>query len=174
VGLTFSWLYLQKHFNGSKNKNEVPLISENDPSFRKFGLKIEKIQVLAPVIKDVDGNKESAYNKALESGVAHYKGTHLPGGGGNIFIFGHSSSNIGTGKYAKIFAHLGELEKGDLIIIIYNDKEFKYTVSEKKVVEESDTSVLKATKKEQLTLMTCWPVGTRDKRLVIKALSEGQ
>jgi len=137
--------------------------------FTKFGLKIDKLDLLAPIVEDVDGENKNAYNKALQGGVAHYKGTALPGEKSNIFIFGHSSTVTGQGPYAKIFASLGDLEKGDEIIVFYKDKEYRYSVFDKQVVEKDETSVLDPTKKEQLTLMTCWPVGTNAKRMIIKA-----
>jgi len=45
--------------------------------------------------------------------------------------------------------------------------------SVKEIVGKEEVNVAKATKKEQLTLMTCWPIGTANKRLIIKSyLSE--
>lgn len=143
--------------------------SSISPEMKKFGLKIDKIGVLAPVVRDVDGTSKYAYNKALEKGVAHYKGTSTPGNGSNIFIFGHSSTILGKGDYATIFAKLNDLEKGDEIMVYFEDKIYKYAVSKKEIVEKDDTSVLESTKKEQLTLMTCWPIGTNLKRLVVYA-----
>lgn len=145
---------------------------EIDPKIKEFGLKIDKLNILAPVIKDVDGNDKTAYNKALINGVAHFKGTALPGEKGNIFIFGHSSAEINKGDYTKIFAPLNDLGEGDEIIVFYKNNELKYKVEEKKIVAATDLSVLKKTKTETLTLMTCWPVGTKDKRLVIRATPE--
>ncbi len=136
---------------------------------KQFGIKIEKIDVLVPVIKDVDGTDKTVYNKELEKGVAHYKETALPGQGSNIFIFGHSSLAFGTGEYAEIFARLDELEADDKITIYYQDKEYDYYIFEKRAIEKTEVSVLLPTEKEQLTLMTCWPIGSNARRLIIKA-----
>lgn len=155
-----------ENFAKSLQFNSDPITVE----IKQFGIKIDKLDVLAPVIKDVDGKDKTEYLNKLKEGVAHFKSTSLPGlGKGNIFIFGHSSSISGTGKYSKIFARLDELKEGDQIKIFYQDKEFTYKVTEKKIVEATDLSVLEQTKKEKLTLMTCWPVGTKDKRLIIIA-----
>lgn len=143
-----------------------PITSE----IKQFGIKIDKIDVLAPVVKDVDGKDKTEYLKKLKQGVAHFKGTALPDSGkGNVFIFGHSSSASGTGEYSKIFARLDELKKDDEFTVFYQDKEYKYKIADKEIVEATDLSVLEQTKKERLTLMTCWPVGTKDKRLIIVA-----
>jgi len=138
----------------------------------QFDLKIDKIGIFASVIPNVDGTNQDIYNESLEKGVAHYKGTALPNSGSNIFIFGHSSTILGVGPYAKIFARLGELDPGDIIEINFNQNIYRYSVFKKEIVLSTDTSVLKPTEKEQLTLMTCWPVGTDKKRLVILAKRE--
>lgn len=152
-----------------ENKNFSELKAQTDINIKNFGIKIDKIGVLAPIVEGVSGRDKNIYNLALKRGVAHLKGSALPGKGSNIFIFGHSSSNIGFGPYSKVFAKLNELERGDKIIIFYKNKEYIYLVFEKKVVEKNDLSVVKPTPKEQLTLMTCWPIGTADKRLIIKS-----
>lgn len=96
-------------------------------------------------------------------------GTAMPGEEkGNIFIYGHSSA-YDNPQYGKIFATLNNLQKGDAVEIYYQDKNYQYEVSGKKVVEEDDLSVLEKTGKEQVTLMTCWPIGTSEKRLVVIA-----
>lgn len=153
----------------NQNKDSLDIKEANRINIKNFGIKIEKIGVIAPIIENVNGANKNIYNLALQRGVAHLKGSALPGKGSNIFIFGHSSSNIGFGPYSKVFAKLNELERGDKIIIFYKNKEYIYLVFEKKVVEKNDLSVVKPTPKEQLTLMTCWPIGTADKRLIIKS-----
>lgn len=142
-----------------------------DPKIKEFGLRIDKIDVLAPVIKNVDGSDKKIYNKALRSGLAHLSGTALPGESANIFIFGHSSDEV-AGDYSKIFARLNDLEKSDEIVVYYENNEHKYRVENKKIVKADNVSVLEQGKKEILTLMTCWPIGTSDKRLIIVATPE--
>lgn len=142
---------------------------EISPVIKEFGLRIDKISLLLPVIKNVDGANKTLYNKALQGGVAHYKEAASPGEKGNIFIFGHSSSATDSGPYAKAFGKLNDLEKNDAITVYYENKEFSYKVSEKKIIEKDDLGVLNPTKNETLTLMTCWPIGTSEQRLIIRA-----
>lgn len=139
-----------------------------DPKIKEFGLKIDKLNILVPVIKDVNGSDKTAYNNALKGGVAHFKGTSLPGEKGNIFIFGHSSAEVKS-DYSKVFVSLNDLEKGDEIVIYYQSDEHKYKVTKKEIIEATDTAVLAKGKKEMITLMTCWPIGTKEKRLIIRA-----
>jgi len=147
--------------------SDVPALEDTSALIKQFGLIINKLGVLVPVIPDVEGNNKPAYLKALTRGVAQYKGTAKPGEGGNIFIFGHSSTLIGTGNYAQVFASLNELKKGDEAIVTYRENDYRYVVSAKKVVASDDVSVLAPTKTEQLTLMTCWPIGSNAKRLIV-------
>jgi len=143
-----------------------------DARLFEFGLNISKISVLVPVVGDVDGTNKYTYNKALLSGVAQYKGTALPGQGGNIFIFGHSSTWNGEGQYAQAFAKLNDLDSGDKIVLYYQNREFIYNVAKKEIVAADDFSSLNPTKSEQVTLMTCWPIGSNLKRLVVVAKLE--
>lgn len=136
---------------------------------RHFGIEIEKIDLKAPVIQNVNGEKADSYNAALEKGLAHFRGTAVPGENNNVFIFGHSFFQNPENEYGKIFSNLGELEKGDEIVVYYRDENFQYFVTDKKIIEESDVSVLLPSPSEQLTLMTCWPIGKTDTRMIVVA-----
>lgn len=161
----------QPQTNTYKN-NE--LVENNGPVSMKgqnYSLKIEKLGIDTPIVIDVNGNNEEEYNKSLENGVAHMQGTAKPGEDGNIVIFGHSSQSPKyLGSYGEIFAGLDNLENGDEIKIVDNDeKEIIYKVSSKDIVLPSDISVLDQNNKNRLTLLTCWPVGSNEKRLVVTA-----
>jgi LPXTG-site transpeptidase (sortase) family protein len=95
----------------------------------------------------------------------------LPGEGGNIFIFAHSSTDILiAARYNSVFYLLHHLESGDLIKLWYQDHEYLYSVTDKLYVSPQDTKYLTATPAtETLTLMTCWPPGTSLKRLIVIA-----
>jgi len=147
---------------------KLPVAPTATPAFQDFHLLIPKIQVEAPIIADVDGADKEAYFKALEGGVAHFKGTAKPGEGSNIFIFGHSSFYLWSpGNYKEIFRHLEDLAVNDEIILWYQQKEYQYQVTEMKVVEPEEVEFINPTKEEQLTLMTCVPPGTTLKRLIV-------
>lgn len=130
---------------------------------------INKISVNAPISMSIDGNNKVSYDKALEAGVVHLKGTGLPGEYGNTFIFGHSSFYADKpGNYKQIFAGLNDLENGDNIEIQTSSKHYIYRVTAKKIIEPTDVSVANQDmSKKKLTLMTCWPIGSTAKRLVV-------
>ncbi len=130
---------------------------------------IPKINVNAPVIYE-DSRDEATVLLALRNGVVHYGGTALPGQQGNSVIIGHSSNDWWEpGNYKFIFALLDQLTIGDKVQINYDSKKYVYEVSEKKVVEPNNLSVLDPTSQPVLTLITCTPPGTSWKRLIITA-----
>lgn len=139
--------------------------------WQQYSIKIPKINVDAPVIQGVDPANKDLYNQELKNGVLLMPGSSTPGSGsGNIFIYGHSSAVVES-RYSKIFANLNNLKDNDQIIITYSNQNFVYLVNGKKIVERNDLSVLDQTKNETLALMTCWPLGADDKRLIITAVS---
>jgi sortase A len=136
-----------------------------------FGILIPKIGANAHVIKNVDPFNSKEYQAALTRGVAHAKGTSLPGQPGNVFFFSHSSSDfLNASRYNSIFYLLTKLEMGDKIKIFYEGQEYTYQVTTKKIVNSDAISHLSSPEKgESLTLMTCWPPGTALKRLIVQA-----
>ncbi len=135
-----------------------------------FFITIPKISAQAPVIENVDPWNQDAYQKALENGVAHAKGTKLPGENGTMFIFAHSSgSPWRLTRYNTVFLRLGELNSGDEILINKDKKIYKYIVKNKKVVSPNQVEYLKNTQEDQLILQTCTPIGTAFQRLLIFA-----
>jgi LPXTG-site transpeptidase (sortase) family protein len=132
-------------------------------------ISVPKIRAQAPLFFDVDPFNESEYKPVLRNGVAHAKGTKHPGEKGSVFVFAHSSGNpIEITNYNTIFLRLNELEKGDEITITKNGKNYKYKVTEKKIVWPGEVKYLEE-KKNQLILQTCWPIGTDLKRLLVFA-----
>lgn len=162
----------QDHFPSTGDSESTSIKTANKPEVVETRpvLVIEKLNISVPVILDVNGNNKTEYNKSLRDGVAHMKKTALPGEEGNTFIFGHSSSADAANKYSKIFATLNDLQKGDEIKINWQDKKLLYKVTTKSVVASNYIEATAQKKKQHImTLMTCWPVGTKDKRLLVIA-----
>ncbi len=120
---------------------------------------------------DADTSNEwhKIFMKELENGIVKYPGSADPGQDGNSFIFGHSS-NFPWAKwnYNDVFALLNELTNGDEIIVYFKQKKFVYVVKNKLVVKPGHVSSLGGdAANKQLTLMTCWPLGTTLNRLLV-------
>ena len=146
-----------------------PQINDSLPTKGTF-ITIPKIHAQSPVTENVDPWNESLYREALKKSVAHAKGTSLPGQEGTVFLFAHSSGlPWELTRFNTIFLRLGELQKGDTITILRNGKKFSYTVREKKEVWPTEVNYLLDTKRTQLILQTCTPIGTSLKRLLIFA-----
>lgn len=148
--------------------NNVKVVEALDDN---FGIVIPSINLNTKVVGSVDPFKPSKYESLLNKGIVHANNTKVPGQGGHIFLFSHSTVNISDlSKYNAFFTLLPKIKEGDEVYIFYNHNEFKYKVKEKIYVDPSETSYLtKKSNKETLTLMTCWPVGTPIKRLIVIA-----
>jgi LPXTG-site transpeptidase (sortase) family protein len=152
----------------TSNKSEQKTYPISD----SYTLLIPKINVESKIKLNVDMFDKKAYNQALTQGVAQASGTALPGEHGNSFIFGHSSAPLGiTKKSAKIeFVLLNHLKIGDEIFISKGSNKYSYKIFDKKVISADSVEYIdKYYGKDTVTLMTCWPIGTNLKRLIVVA-----
>ncbi|MFH0936830.1 MAG: sortase [Candidatus Daviesbacteria bacterium] len=128
-----------------------------------YYIQIPKIKAQSDIINNVDPWDKKIYEKALEKGVAKAKGF-------DNFIFAHSS--LPPWKMTRTntpFLRLGELQKGDQIIIHQDGKDFIYKVEYKKEVWPNEVSLVFENNKDYLILQTCTPLGTDWKRLLVFA-----
>ncbi len=145
----------------SDNRLIIPRINQNIP--------VVRISSESLIRRDWNA-LEKEMQGALQQGVVHYPGTSVPGESGNMAITGHSSYfPWDPGRFKDVFALLHEVIVGDKIVMYWEGKKYIYEVSDIKVVLPSDISILKQTPESTLTLITCTPVGTNLKRLVVTA-----
>jgi sortase A len=140
------------------------------PVDREFGIVIPKIQANTKVIANVNPFNEREYQIALTKGIAHARGTSMPGHAGNSFIFAHSAGDwFNANRYNAVFYLLSKLQKGDEIDAYYKQEKYVYKVIEIKYVDANQVQYLGESKKNTstITLMTCWPPGTTLKRLIV-------
>ena len=135
---------------------------------------IPKINVNVPIIFNISNTDKKAQMTAMNNGVIYFPvpgADSLPGEIGNAVLSGHSSNDVfASGDYKFIFAQLDRLTAGDTIYINYNSNRYTYTVTKQDVVLPTDVSKLVyTTDKPMLTLITCTPLGTAQKRLLITA-----
>ncbi|MBP5204422.1 sortase [bacterium] len=126
------------------------------------------------ITPNVESTNADVYNSYLKKGIAHFKGTPIPGDGGNSFLYGHSAVESFFSSHKNypetIFSKLSNIEIGDIVEIEKDGSTLKYVVRTKKIVEADDFSVLdQNANKESITMMTCWPLGIGTKRLVVYA-----
>lgn len=123
-------------------------------------LVIEKIDLLLPVI-------EGAKADYLDVSVCSLDGTSKPWQAGNYAIAGHRSMT-----YGRHFNRLDELKIDDVFYLEDMVKEaFYYKVYQVMIVHESDVTVLDDQGFDEVTLITCDPIGQKNPeyRLVVKA-----
>ncbi|MDP3973370.1 MAG: sortase [Candidatus Daviesbacteria bacterium] len=141
------------------------------PKSTEYGIVIEKINANAKVVPGVNPADEKQYTEALTQGVAEALGSTKPGEPGNLYLFSHSvDAPWNIIRFNAIFYLLRELEKGDRVVIFYQNKRYDYIVFDKTVAEPNDVSFLTNRYDSPiLTLQTCDPPGTLLKRLIIRA-----
>ncbi len=125
---------------------------------------------LDTVIKYVPFNGDTWLIGGLKQEVAWMGNTSWPGLGGNTGLAGHVDLADGSeGPFWK----LKDLKPGDKVIIYTQKNIFTYIVSEQRVVEDYDLSVVAPSEQPQVTLITCtaWDNELRTylKRLVVFA-----
>jgi LPXTG-site transpeptidase (sortase) family protein len=122
---------------------------------------------------NVPGNNATLYDEALKHGVAHLKGTSVPGDPGLSVVYGHSGLAtflVGKSSPQIVFSRLDAVSIGDTMSIDKDGKEIRYVVSGKKIIEPEDLNFMGEQKeKERAILLTCWPLGIGTKRLIIIA-----
>jgi LPXTG-site transpeptidase (sortase) family protein len=113
---------------------------------------------------------EQEIQEALHGGVVHYPGTAFPDEEGNVVITGHSSYFAwDPGRFKDVFALLHSVNIGDRVYVYHDQERFDYEVYETKVVLPTQVDILTQAGDDRLTLITCTPVGTNLKRLVVLA-----
>ncbi|NTV55349.1 MAG: sortase [Candidatus Moranbacteria bacterium] len=134
---------------------------------------VERVGIAAPMIWS--GSEDgTAMLRDLERGVIRYPGSGIPGQSGNVIISGHSSNySWAQGDYNSVFRRLGELAPGDYVVLRMkqaNGKTFDYAyrMTEKRVTTPDDPWIFEAGEQDEVTLSTCWPLGTAFKRLIVR------
>lgn len=108
-----------------------------------------------------------ATNSNLYSGTAFVAGSDLPTevAGTRVVIAGH------RGYYGQLlFLYLNYLTGGAPVFVYFNGQQYEYQVTGQTVVAANDvTALLPVAGERLLTLITCTPIPTFDKRLLVHA-----
>ncbi|MGM0878009.1 MAG: class D sortase [Bacillota bacterium] len=157
----------------SKSLDEAKAIVESPPSKEVYKeedgtfkpplgeavgiLQIPRLKADLPIVEGTNPDD-------LEKGVGHYKGSYYPDENGQIVLSGHRDT---------VFRKAGELEIGDSLEIVLPYGNYEYEITETKIVESDDLSIITLQNEtEELFLTTCYPfsyVGNAPKRYIIYA-----
>jgi sortase A len=99
----------------------------------------------------------------LAKGVGHYAKSVLPGQNDNSVLSGHRTT---------VFNKLGDLKRGQLILVKTSAGTFTYKVRSSRIVMKTDRTVIVPTSAAVLTLTTCYPfnrLGSTDQAYVVSA-----
>lgn len=104
-------------------------------------LMIPKIGATLPIFHGTDEDE-------LLKGVGHFADSVLPGENDNTVLSGHMDT---------VFRELGEVGKGDLLIVETSAGKFTYKVRKTRIVDADDRTVIVPKPKATLTVSTCYP-----------------
>lgn len=119
-------------------------------------LSIPSLDETLPIVEGTSGDD-------LKKGVGHYIQSVLPGKNDNCVLSGHRDT---------VFANLEGLGMGDLLIVQTSDGTFTYKVSDIRIVDKDDRTVIVPTDHAVLTLTTCYPflfIGDAPNRYIISS-----
>lgn len=134
---------------------DLPIPTQSPQQARQ--IQIPAISVNAPIVMG-DGWEQ------LKKGVGQHLGTANPGETGNLVLSAHNDI------FSEIFRDLDQLEEGDEIIIITQDRSFTYVVTGTQIVEPDRVDLLAPTTNSTITLISCYPYRVDDKRIIVQGV----
>ncbi|MDD4352492.1 MAG: sortase [Candidatus Gracilibacteria bacterium] len=152
------------NINPPDNRIVIPRINKNIP--------IQKLDNVENLLNQNWEALEKQIQDKLLHGAVIYPGTVEPGYIGNSTITAHSSYYpwANPKDYIDAFALLPQMKVGDNITIFYAGNKYVYQVYDIFEVEPNETNVLEQSdEKAEITLITCTPIGTTLRRLIVKA-----
>jgi sortase A len=110
---------------------------------------------------------EGSSDDMLWKGIWRMPVGATPNQGGNTIITAHRY--LHRPPSPKTFYLIDKMEIGDKITLYWSGVKYEYQVSETKIIDPSDISILHNTADDQLTIFSCTPLFTSQKRLVVIA-----
>lgn len=159
----------QENVFGQKDENfSISSFDNND-----FGQQEENGQFFLTIEKFGIKRAKVVTGDNFKTQLAHFPGTALPGGSGNVVISGHSvlPQFFQPSNYWTIFSRLYLLETGDKVVLEKGWRNYTYEVSDMLVVKPGDTWVVEPPEpfSAYLTLLTCGVGGFDNERIIVRA-----
>lgn len=104
-------------------------------------LSIPALKERIPIIEGTDDSQ-------LERGVGHYIESVMPGQQDNCVLSGHRDT---------VFAELGKLQKGDKLIVQTATGMYTYEITNIRIVDKDDKTIIVPSDHALLTVSTCYP-----------------
>lgn len=162
-----------------ENEEDIEELEEEDYVYcQEDKVSIPSIDIDAPVVETI-GITETEYRESLDSGVVRFPGSGYPGQEGLTILLGHSAPPGWPDiNFDRIFTEIDKLEEGDKIEVCYDNRLSVYTVIDKErgqqIYEVGDDvpPLYPNENKKELVLMTCWPPGSSENRMGVRAIIE--
>ena len=100
---------------------------------------------------------------SLRRGPGRHLDTWMPGAGELVYIAGHRTT------YGAPFSQINELRRGDPIFVELPYATIEYRVTEERIVDSNELSVLKTRGREELVLQACHPRFFASERYLVYA-----
>lgn len=128
-----------------------------------YSLVIPKIGVNTTIERGANGYED------LNKGAWYYPNNTTPDNPGNVVLLGHRFEYLPPNKTT--FYLLDKLKSNDDIIIYWNNKQYTYKVNAIKVIaaNQEQAYIDLPTNTKQVLLITCTPLWTSTKRLLVYA-----
>lgn len=156
--------------NNSQNTVVQPLkVATTRYTDKQNTLELPSLSLSLPIIFSKTAEK-SAITKDLNKGVVYYPGSVYPGQPGQIVILGHSAPPNWPNSQVWQFTRLSELNPGDVVLIDLNNKQYKYVVKSRTIIErgESVPASNNVANANVMTLISCWPPGEDYQRIAVQ------
>jgi len=116
------------------------------------------------------GGAQKSEWQVADYAVGHHAGSANPGQPGNVVLSGHVDYR------GQVFKDLNKVHKGDEVTVYTEKGQYIYVVTDLVIVKEEGVSeeqkrqnamYMNPTPDRTLTMITCWPYGVDDHRLVV-------
>lgn len=137
-----------------------------EPPSKKLMLTVPRLG-----LKDVKVGDSPDQSYLDREGIMHLSGTGFPyQKGSNTYIAAHAIGYAGS-RVTYAFRDLEDMKKGDRVTVRdASGKIYKYRVYERMIVDPDDFWVTRPVEdKKIISLQTCWPEPSFEKRLVVRA-----
>lgn len=122
---------------------------------------ISKIGVNAPIVES------SNAKYGLSKGSWRVPESSTPDKGGNTVLTGHRFKYLPPNNLT--FYLFDKLKVGDLVSVIWQEKDYLYKIREIKVVPATEVSIMDPSEDSIITMFTCDPIYSTKNRLVVIA-----
>lgn len=144
-----------------KTQTVVNHLPKNQYDVSPHRVIITKIGVNAPIVESASAEY------GLSLGAWRVPDSSTPNQGGNTVITGHRFKYLPPSNLTFYLFH--KLETGDIVSIIWDKTEYYYRIREVKIVDKTEVSIMNQTEESVLTMFTCHPIYSTEKRLVVVA-----